>query len=130
VRQTLRKSEILKGKKNFQEVFNRGKKIDGSILRCYVFQKSHTVGHKPGKATVAFVVSRTVRRAVDRNRIKRLMRESYRLNKNILPVQSPIATEHPTLVFLFLTKRRTGPSLPQYAEVETDMKSILNKICG
>ena len=73
----LRKNEILRGRNSFSNVFKKGKLISGkysSIL--YIKSDSSKVG---------FVVSKRIKKAVTRNRQKRLLREIYRLNKNRIP---------------------------------------------
>lgn len=128
MRRTLRKTEILRGKKNFQEIFDNGKKINGSVLRCLVLQKSEQDSKETTRVKVAFVVPRTIRRATDRNRIKRLMRESYRLNKHIIPAQFYSASERLSLLFLFNIKKKGSLAMPQFTDIENEMKAILNEI--
>ena len=65
-------------------------------------------------AKVAFAVSKkNFKKAVDRNRIKRLMRESYRKNKYLL--QEYCGEKEKTLAILFIY---TGKELPDYVGVE------------
>jgi len=73
----LPKNEILRGRANFNNVFKNGEWISGkysSVL--YVESDSRKIG---------FVVSKNIKKAVIRNRQKRLLREIYRLNKTRFP---------------------------------------------
>lgn len=82
MRYTLRKNEILRGRKSFSKVFSSGNKLaDQAILCFYQIDNSDT---ETNRAAVGFAVSKKIGKAVVRNRIKRLMREGYRLNKHIL----------------------------------------------
>lgn len=72
----------------------------------------------------AFVAPKRVfRRAHDRNRIKRLMRESYRLNKSSLI--SLIQGESRALIFLV---KFNGRNLPEFASVGRDIRRTLDKL--
>jgi ribonuclease P protein component len=76
-----------------------------------------------------FAVPKTVRRAVDRNRIKRFMRESYRLHKELLspdPKKGGL-----TILFLYARgKSSGGEGLPSYHDVERDMIELLRYLGG
>ncbi|HDQ00672.1 MAG TPA: ribonuclease P protein component [bacterium] len=74
---TLTKAEILSGRDNFKEIFEKGKLIHGQFTIVFYFPAN---GKKVG-----FVVSKTEKKAVRRNRLKRMMREIYRLNKSKFP---------------------------------------------
>lgn len=128
MRHTLRKSEILRGRKNFQNVFDRGERIEGKILRCVVVKNSPAEGIGSSNIGVAFVVPRSIRRAVDRNRVKRLMRESYRLNKEILRPFPDRNVNCVSVIFLFSPLKRFSSHLPTFSEIEDDMKFILNAV--
>lgn len=63
------------------------------------------------------------KKAVDRNRIKRLTREAYRLQKNSL-TESLIKNNKCMAVFFIYT----GNSIPEYEEVTEKMKAILKRL--
>lgn len=65
----------LRSKKEFEEVFKRGKRISGEGMVCY-WLSDEQLGNKLG-----IVISRKVGRSVKRNRIKRFIREYYRLHR-------------------------------------------------
>src|SRR5579859_6473577 len=71
----LRKAERLSHKKLIQELFDKG-----SSFYLYPFKVFFLQGEKSNRILVS--VSKSLfKRAVDRNRIKRRIREGYRLNK-------------------------------------------------
>lgn len=71
----------------------------------------------------AFTVSKkNFKRAVDRNRIRRLMKESWRLQKNALQL-SLQANGQSLIVFLIFT----GKELPEYQLVQKKMEQSIQK---
>jgi len=76
---TFNKQEKLKHKKLIETLFKEGKSITLFPLRIVFLQKDHD---KDKPLQVGFSVpKRLIKKAVDRNRIKRQLREAYRLNK-------------------------------------------------
>jgi ribonuclease P protein component len=88
-------------------------------VRCLVLREPP--GRRPG-LLVGVAVARGVRRAVDRNRIKRLLRESYRANKPLL------ADLDSALTLLFLWRSAKLSTMPSINEIDNDMKSMLRRI--
>ena len=70
------------------------------------------------------VSSRTFKRSVDRNRVKRLLREVYRLQK--LPLQQLVKEQQGGLAVFFVY---TGRQLPVYAELYDRMGKSLADVC-
>nr|WP_321233933.1 ribonuclease P protein component [uncultured Psychroserpens sp.] len=111
------KKEKLKSQKLIEQLFSEGKSISAYPLRM-VYLKTEfddeTVQFKTGVS----VSKRNFKKAVDRNRIKRLLREAYRLNKsayfnNILSSYA--------LMILYIGKDGTD-----FDSVETKMKELLD----
>ncbi len=76
---TFSKQEKLKHKKLIETLFSEGKSVTVFPLRIVFLENDHD-GNK--LLQVGFSVpKRLIKKAVDRNRIKRQLREVYRLNK-------------------------------------------------
>ncbi|WP_074409890.1 MULTISPECIES: ribonuclease P protein component [Aquimarina] len=113
---TFNKKERLKSKKEIELLFSEGKSISKYPIRL-VYRKSNFEESIKIRAGVS-VSKRNFKKAVDRNCIKRLMRESYRKNKYIVPN----TTHQFTFMFLF-----SGKEMPEYSLIESKIKGILQK---
>ena len=128
---TLGKNERLKSRKAIDLLFAEGKSFSVFPLKViYSFKKNNpglkTLNFKPEtlNLSAAFSVSkRNFKKAVDRNRIKRLMRESYRLQKNEL-LSHLITNKESIAVFILYT----GNELPEYDLVFSKMTSIIKRL--
>ncbi len=73
------KLEKLKSRKAIEQLFVEGETVAAFPLRLVFLKKEHAA--KTVLKVGVSVSKRKVKNAVDRNRIKRLLREAYRLNK-------------------------------------------------
>ena len=116
MRFTFGKEEKLKSKKQIEQLFAEGKAVkDFPILMKFL---KVDVNDFPVKAAFS-VPKRNFKLAVERNRIKRLLRETYRLNKHILLNN---VDENYVVMFIYTDKTEW-----KYAELEEKMISVLNK---
>ena len=69
------------------------------------------------------VSSKNFKKAVDRNRIKRLMREAYRLQKSLL--QSELENNRLYLAVFIIY---TGNSLPEFENIFESMGTAINRL--
>lgn len=129
---TLGKNERLKSRKSIEELFRAGKTLSASPFRVY-YQVSSVPNERSttGSADritnrVQFgvgVSSRNFKKAVDRNRIKRLVRESYRLQKQ--PLSEKIRSKNLQLNIFFIYSAK---EVPAYTEVFKRLGSALGKL--
>ena len=85
-----------------------------------------SVMHYRAHVVVGFAVARAVRRAVDRNRVRRLIREAYRRNREILLREAESFSTPLELVFSYSRKVSGSVRIPAYQDIEHDMKALLD----
>lgn len=110
--------EKLKSKKLLDELFTSGKKLNEYPIKL-VFKQINFEDDVLIKAGVS-VPKRNFKKAVDRNRIKRLLREGYRLNKEI--VHTKLDQKY-VCMFLYL-----GKEMPTFEVLNKKMIRLLNKL--
>ena len=118
---TLGKNERLKSRKSIEQLFSEGRKI---ITAPYKIQ--YLLTRSAGSASLLFgtgVSVKNFKKAVDRNKIKRLTREAYRLQK--LTLQETIKTNNMQLNVFFIY---TGKEVPEYNEAYKKVGVVLKKL--
>ncbi|GAB4337499.1 MAG: hypothetical protein Kow0089_08790 [Desulfobulbaceae bacterium] len=80
----LSKESLLRKPRDFSRVYEKGKRLRGKGFSL-VFLANDLTGSRLGIS-----VHRLVRGAVRRNRIKRIVRESFRLHRDLFPPHSDI----------------------------------------
>tara|TARA_B100000508_G_scaffold140085_2_gene140021 strand:+ start:27450 stop:27836 length:387 start_codon:yes stop_codon:yes gene_type:complete len=119
--QRLGKSYKLTRKTLINNIFAKGSKINSyPILLRY----SLTSEHLPASFQIAFSVpKRNFKKAVDRNKVKRLLREVVRKNKGIIEKKS-LQSENKFTLFLIYT----GKEIPDYDNLEISIQRVLKKL--
>ena len=124
---TLRKSEILRGYSVFSDILKNGELIHCSALQCYVVKKKTEKDMPPVRVGFA-VPRRDVPLAVDRNKLKRFMREAFRINKELLHQAAGKAELQLALVFIFRNRKGANVRRIRYASIENNVKDMMSKI--
>ncbi|MFQ3215160.1 MAG: ribonuclease P protein component [Marivirga sp.] len=119
---SFKKKECLSSRKIIQELFDKGSSFylfpfKVIYLENPLFLKDQTTPHQ----VLISVPKRKFKRAVDRNLLKRRIREGYRLNKSIL---SPIIFQKAYLIAYIYT---TDKVLPQ-ATISKKLIAVLDRL--
>lgn len=118
MRNTFRNEEKLKKKNLITELFASGKSVSVFPLKMIYLQYDHESPYKI--QTGVSVSKRNFKSAVDRNRIKRLMRESYRKNKYL--IYNNEDTKKHILMFIYQGKKEE-----KYELMEEKMIQLIEK---
>jgi len=127
---TLNKRERIKKRKEIEYLFKEGKVFNVFPLRVFYFfdRDRHSKALEESKEKTFLKVGvgvskRHFKKAVDRNRIKRLMREAYRLQK--LPLQNMLKEKGYSLHIFFIC---TGKELPEYLLIKEKIATVLSQL--
>ncbi len=115
VRYTLKKAERLSSKKDIQELFNNGSSFYLYPLKVITLPTTEATAHQ----VLFSVPKRNFKRAVDRNLLKRRMREAYRLHKHLLPTEPQVLN----IAYIYTSK-----DLLDYASIAKPIEQSLIRI--
>lgn len=111
------KSEKLCKLKSIQQLFSEGKSVQSFPLKM-IYAPMQNNENVPFQLLIS-VPKRSFKRATDRNRIKRVIRESYRLQKHFLVQHT---SEQHALALIF-----TGKEMPDYELISKKVMRCFEK---
>ena len=120
---TFHKRERIVSKKLIEQLFSKGSSFSVSVfpLRIVVMETARVADDVPVQVLVS-VSKRHFKHAVDRNRVKRQVREAYRHHKQILTEKVPQG-QTLAIAFIWLADERH-----ESAAVEKSVKRLLGKV--
>lgn len=126
---TYSKAEHFKSRKRIEHLFAKGRSIQSDVLRMYYFlerSSSSSSSFQVQKALLQCGVGASKKnfaRAVDRNRIKRLLREAYRKKKSALFDSLSLRVVHAEIFFIY-----SGKEMPEYSQLEEQISGLLSRL--
>lgn len=123
MRNTFGKNERLKSQKAIGELFEKGKHINVYPLKLVWLTQSSDKPNKYPAKVVLSVSKKKFKKAVDRNRIKRLLKETYRTNKKELINTLNIKQLELHFFLVYLDNK-----LPEYQPLEDKIKIALERL--
>lgn len=121
MKQTFTKEERLHSKKQIEQLFNEGDSFFVYPFKVIFLATENEESRFP--QILISVSKKNFKRAVDRNKIKRLIREAYRKNKTHL-----INTLNNNQTSLMIGLIYTAKTLLSYAEIERKIILILQRL--
>lgn len=115
------KLEKLKSKKSIDLLFQKGKSINIAPIRVVYLPKQES-NNIPANVGVA-VPKKNIKLAVNRNLIKRRIKEAYRLNNNTF--KTHLLTNNISLDLMFVYNSK---QILPYGEIEDKIKVILTRL--
>ena len=109
------KVEKLTGKKKIEELFQRG-----SSFFLHPFLLKYTASDAEVHQILISVPKKKFKRAVDRNLIKRRIREAYRLNKHLI-YENPTSYYHVGIIY-------HDTKILSYTQIEEKLVILLNRL--
>lgn len=116
---TLGKRERLSYLSDIRTLFNEGRSIVAFPIRAVYIKKDRAQDQPPASILVS-VPKRHFKHAVDRNRVKRQIREAFRQNKELLLLSE---NEHADIAFVWLDDK-----LHESSQVEKKLKKLLTRL--
>ena len=116
---TLGKKERLKYLSDIRTLFSEGKSMVAFPVRAVYIIKERAKNEPPASILVS-VPKRCFKHAVDRNRVKRQIREAFRLNKQLLRLTE---NEHADIAFVWLEDKQEDSKV-----VEKKIKKLLTRL--
>ena len=127
---TLGKEERLKSRKQIEQLFDKGKSFAITPFRVYFLinemlnaQRSIPIAIGINVQFGVGVSAKNFKKAVDRNRIKRLTREAWRLQKNEISEKAKETQKQLNVFFIY-----TGKELPDFTTVKEKVAIALKKL--
>lgn len=102
----------IKNNREFIKVYKRGKFFAGKFIVLYVLPNKLNVNR------LGITASKKAGKSIRRNRIKRLVKENYRLKEELIKCGYD-------LVFVI----RGSETLPNYHEIKKEMLFLFRKLC-
>lgn len=118
---TLGRNERLKSRKMIGRVFEEGKKLNQGLLRVHYLLTGPAEGSS-GLQVAVTVSTKNFRKAADRNRVKRILREAWRLQKNEL--RDLLKAKGALYVFVIYTAKE----IASFELVREDIRVLIGKL--
>jgi ribonuclease P protein component len=118
---TLGKKERLKSRKKIEALFSSGQRF--TIVPFLVYYRVHKDAEPPLLEAGFNASKKNFKRAVDRNRAKRIIREVYRIQNTSLKTTIKTGLNSLDIFIIY-----TGKELPVYSEVSQRMEHLMQKL--
>ena len=125
IKYTYQKKDKLKSRKQTQHLFSKGSAVSAFPIKLLFTIQDDVPVYSPEGLLQAGVgaPSRIFRKAVQRNKVKRLLREGYRLEKPLFVAQQLFQNKRLNLFFLYV-----DATVLTQKEIQEKIKIVLKKL--
>lgn len=123
----LSKEERIKSKKQFDQLYSTGTKIISKNKKLKAVYKIEDAKEEPG-VKMAVAIHKKSGSAVWRNRFKRLIRESYRLNKQIITTEAITQKKLVYVAFASTSINQKNHSDIKFIDIVDEVVDLIVKI--
>ena len=120
-------SEKIKSRNDYEEIYSKGTTLFSSTKKIKVVYIIDQNSNEPG-IRISVAIGRKSGNAVWRNRVKRLLRESYRLNKHILLKKSEVLNLNMRIIFSPYSINMKKNKNIYLSEIMPDVIEIMSRI--
>ena len=115
------KSERLNNKKNIDDLFSSGKVVNSKSLK--IIWKSSIIIEESNLQVMISVPKKNIKLAVNRNLIKRRIKEAFRINKKTL--YSSLESRNKTLILAIIYQKK---EIDSYISIEQKINLLLARL--
>lgn len=121
---SLKKAERIYHRDDFSQLFNEGERISAyPIQLLFRISKIDDSQEKDFLQAAWVAPKRNFKKAVDRNLLKRRMKEAYRIHR--IPLKNEVEKQHKSLHLIFIY---TAKELLSYAQIEDKIILLLQRL--
>ncbi|QCX33591.1 ribonuclease P protein component [Caloramator sp. E03] len=106
----MKKEEKVRKNAHFRYIYRKGKAINNDLLVLYIVKNGKNINR------VGISVSKKIGKSVVRNRVKRLIRECFRKNKDSIKKGYD---------FIFIARKKSA--MANYYDIYDSVKNLINK---
>ncbi len=124
---TLSPEERLKSRTRINFLFDEGKQLFRHPLKVFYFIHGHNDSHLSASLKMGVTVPKSLyKRAVDRNRLKRKIRESYRLHKSVFLADHPDINKSVDWFFIYIDRKGNEEKIDQaIKQLFSDLEKLI-----
>lgn len=124
---SLNKAEKLKSRKAIDRLFKKGQSFSAYPFRIVYYIEEPKPADSQGLKMAVTIPKKAFAKAVKRNKLKRQVREAYRLNKSPLKDLFRLKDQELQLMYIYISKKEEPYELIEKSVIKT-IKSLVQRV--